>query len=742
MAGGGGDIVVAADTVSTTGDNSVGILASTTAGGTVNVDAGTVTTSGFAARGIEALAFGDVNVAFDSVTTNNLFATGVQAYSNTGDVSVIGGALTTNSAVVTGIDASTDGPGNVLVDVDTVTTTGTGSAAGIVASSTSGDVTVNADTVSTLGDSLFGGTSVGILTASDTGAVLINAGRVTAAGVGTGAIQASTTGAGPITINTSGVISSAQGTAILLNSGGTAQVNVAAGSSVNGSIAGIDSTAIGGATIVNAGTIGSTGGFAINASGGAATIRNTGVVNGRLDLTNNADTFANNAGGVFNASGTSDFGAGADSFTNAGVLTAFSSATFNGLETFSNTGLIDLRDGAAGDVLTLTGTAFNGGAGSQVGLDVNLATGTADRLVIGAASGVTSLLLADAAPGAAPNLNLTGILLVDAASATAGNFVLGGQTDFGFNRLNLVFDTPTANFLLVTTPDTETFEIGRVGVAVSNAWNQSADAWSARMTELRDVAGSGAQPRSDGFEMWAQGYGGTEGQDQVRGFTLGGVTTSNDLSYDQDFFGFQFGGDIQRTMGSATVLFGLTGGVGQSDMELASGNHIDLQGGNLGAYAAVNVGGFFANGLVKADRFSVTVNALTAAFRDEVDGTSYGAKGEVGYHFDAGSFFVEPVATLAYSDADIDDLTVPGGVFTFDDLKSLRGEAGVRMGGTFGSAGGMRYQPFIGVFAVKEFEGNGLTTFTSGTTVFGNEEIEPDTYGKVSLGLNLLDQDG
>ena len=742
IAGGGGAIDVSADTVTTTGDNSVGILASSTAGGTASVDAGSVTTSGFAARGIEAFAFGDVDVSYDSVTTNNLFATGVQASSDTGNVTVTGGTLTTNSEVVTGIDAFTAGPGNVLVDVDTVTTTGNGSAAGIAASSTSGNVTVNADNVSTVGDSLFGGTSVGILAQSDTGAVLINAGRVTATGVGTGAIQASTTGAGPITVNTSGVVSSAQGTAILLDSGGTARVAIAAGSSVNGAVAGIDSTSVDGTTILNSGTVGSTAGFAIDADGGSATITNSGIVNGAVDLTDNADVFTNSAAGRFNAVGTSNFGAGADNFANAGLLTAFSSATFNGLETFGNTGLIDLRDGATGDVLTLAGTAFNGGTGSQLGLDVNLANGTADRLVIGAASGTTSLLLANANPGGVPNLNLTGILLVDATSATAGNFVLSGQTDFGFNRVGLRFDTATSNFLLVTAPDTEAFELGRTGVAVTNSWNQSADAWSARMTELRDVAWSGAQPRNDGFEMWAQGYGGSEGQDQVRSFTLGGITSNADLSYDQEYFGFQFGGDVQRTLGSATVVYGFTGGVAASELELASGNHIDLRGGNIGLYAAANAGGFFVNGLVKADQFEVTVTSKTAFFREEVDGTSYGAKAEVGYHAAFGSFFVEPVATLAYSDADIDDVTVPGGVFDFDDLKSLRGEAGVRMGGTFGSASGMRYQPFVGVFAVEEFEGNGLTTFTSGTTVFGNQEIEPDTYGKVSLGMNVLDQNG
>ncbi len=129
-------------------------------------------------------------------------------------------------------------------------------------------------------------------------------------------------------------------------------------------------------------------------------------MNGRIDLTANADTFANNATGRFNATGVSDFGLGTDTFNNVGVLTAFSSATFTGLEAFNNTGLIDLRDGATGDILTLTGTTFTGGAGSQLGLDVSLATNTSDRLVIGAAAGSTSLLLNNISPNTTPLLNL------------------------------------------------------------------------------------------------------------------------------------------------------------------------------------------------------------------------------------------------------------------------------------------------------------------------------------------------
>ncbi len=583
------------------------------------------------------------------------------------------------------------------------------------------------------------GVNARILNASNPGDILVDLAQ-NVDGTAQG-INATTLGTGTVTVIARGNVTSSNGAGITVASGGRAVVTVGAGTTTSGTGNAINSTAAGGSTITNAGVIISTGGFAIDANGGSASITNTGIVNGRIDLTGNADTFANNAGGLFNAVGASDFGLGNDSFINAGVLTAFSSATFNGLENFNNTGLIDLRDGVADDILTLTGTTFTGGPGSQLGLDVSFATNSADRLVIGTAAGTTTLLLNRTAPGTVPLLNLNGILLVDADSAAASNFQLGGVTDFGFTRLNLVFDAATSNFRVITAPDREVFETGRYGVGMTNAWNQSGDAWSARMTELRDVAFTKREERPDGFEMWAQGYAGSEGQNQVRSFNLGGTAKTFDLSYDQEFQGFQLGGDVQRSMGWGTMVFGLTGGVINSDQEFASGNSFALQGGNLGAYAGLYAGGFFLNGLVKADRYEATVMSSTAFFRDEIQATTVGAKAEVGYRMGVGGFFVEPVIALAYTDSDLDDLSVPGGVFKFEDNESLRGEAGVRVGGDF-AMGSSRIQPFIGVFAVDELRGQNTAVFTSGSTSFGLQDVEPETYGKVSVGLNLLEQDG
>lgn len=768
-----GNIGVNVQQARTTGAGSDGVDVSSTSGA-VTVNARDVTTVGAGSRGVAAsgesvavtltgTANGTMGANANavqvrarngaaSVTTGAVSTIGdgsavIDISSVSGAVTVQAGALSTIGANAVGIRASNGTAGNVLLGIPaaaggpmniTATSIRTGGAnsTGLITNALFG-----ADTVINVGDvQTTGPGSTGILATSGLGGdIRITAGRVAVSGPASNAIQATGTGASVLVVNTTGVVSSTLGTGILVNSGSTSAINIGAASNVSGALGGVSSTAVGGTTLTNAGTISSSGGFAIDANGGTANITNTGSVNGRIDLTANADTFANNAAGRFNATGVSDFGLGTDTFNNAGLVTAFSSATFTGLEAFNNTGLIDLRDGATGDILTLTGTTFTGGAGSQLGLDVSFANNTSDRLVIGAAAGSTSLLLNNISPNTTPLLNLNGILVVDSTAATASNFQLSGPTDFGFTRLALVFDELTDNFLLVTAPDTEVFEAGRYGVGMANTWNQSGDAWSARMTELRDVAFTGLEYRADGFEMWAQGYAGSEGQNQVRSFNLGGPLTTIDLSYDQEFEGFQFGGDVQSSMGSAKVVFGLTGGISHSDQAFESGNSFELHGGNIGAYAGLYAGGFFLNGLVKADRYNATVMSSTAFIREETQGTTWGAKAEAGYRLNMGGFFIEPLATLAYTDSDLDDLSVPGGTFTFEDNESLRGEAGIRVGGDFAMGSG-RIQPFIGVFAVDEMKGQNVTVFNSGPTAFGLQEVEPDTYGKVSAGFNLLQQ--
>lgn len=800
---GGADVLVNA-TGNVTSTTEAGIIA-TTAGGaaTVNQALGTTITSFGDAIRVNNTGGGAINVnalgqlvarqgsgvyvstsaaSADpiNVTTNIIRSTGsnnwgsqVRASAGTGDITI-----TSNGAIsggADGIQALTTGTSNrnvtVFVNADIGTPTLGSSGPQVLVSGTSSTAKTLAVNISNA--SVFGGlgavrvqqnaTSLGqisivgagagtlnstsgigvnalILNASNPGAILIDLTQnVNGRAQG---INATTSGTGAVTVNARGNVSSLDGPAISVSTRGTALVTVGAASTISSFFSNeINSTAVGGTAITNPGVIQWNGGFSIDVNGGAGTIFNSGTLNGRIDLTDNADTFTNAAGGRFNAISTSDFGLGADTFSNSGVLTAFQSATFNGLETFNNAGLVDLRDGIAKVALTLTGTTFTGGAGSQLGVDVDFANNTSDRLVIGTAAGATTILLNNTAPDTAPLLNLTGLLVVDANAATASNFQLGGTSDFGFTRANLVFEAATSDFRVTIVPDTEVFETGRYGAGMANAWNQSGDAWSARMTELRDVAFSRLKERPDGFETWAQGYAGSEGQDQIRSFNPGGTPTTVDLSYDQAFQGFQVGGDVQRSLDWGSMVFGLTGGVINSDQTFNSGNAFELQAGNIGVYAGLYVGGFFLNGLVKADRYDGTVMSSTAFFRDDIEGTTIGAKGEAGYRMGLGGFFVEPVVALAYTDSDLDDLTVPGGVFTFEDNEGLRGEAGVSIGGDF-AIGSSRIQPFIGLFAVDELRGQNTAVFNSGPTAFGLQDVEPRTYGKISVGLNLLEQDG
>ncbi len=115
------------------------------------------------------------------------------------------------------------------------------------------------------------------------------------------------------------------------------------------------------------------------------------TINGRILLTANGDTVNNS--GIFNANSSSDFGAGADVFNNSGTLRVLGQSatagtvTLTGLETFNNSGLVDLRNGHVGDVLALPGT-YTGTGAAQLGLDVNLGTSTftGDQLRVGGAA--------------------------------------------------------------------------------------------------------------------------------------------------------------------------------------------------------------------------------------------------------------------------------------------------------------------------------------------------------------------
>jgi outer membrane autotransporter protein len=162
-----------------------------------------------------------------------------------------------------------------------------------------------------------------------------------------------------------------------------------------------------GITNTNLGTIENTTGvwtsIAIRTAGGPTTIVNDGVLTGVVHL---GPGFVNSLtnSGTWNTLGGGNVFSGADTVTNnAGgtIVTAMAGAvapvttTFTGLASFTNTGLITMRNGVAGDQTVFTSNFI--GRGGAVALDVALGAdnSVADQLVFkgGNASGTTNLLI-------------------------------------------------------------------------------------------------------------------------------------------------------------------------------------------------------------------------------------------------------------------------------------------------------------------------------------------------------------
>src|SRR5262249_19136983 len=149
--------------------------------------------------------------------------------------------------------------------------------------------------------------------------------------------------------------------------------------------------------------------------GGATEIVNEGLVIGRVDLTEEDDSFVNS--GTFEARGESDFGDGFDVFSNSGTVHALGETAFVNLDGFENAGLISMVDGNPRDVFTIdppSGVAFIALSGSQLAVDAKLggAGSKADLLVIdGDVDGKTKVSVNNA--GGAGALNKTGIPVVE-----------------------------------------------------------------------------------------------------------------------------------------------------------------------------------------------------------------------------------------------------------------------------------------------------------------------------------------
>lgn len=162
--GSDGDVTITASNVSTTGDGAGGIVGTSAGGGTVNITTtGTVVTEGVFANGVVANTPGNIVINAQSVQTTGDYSSGIVAESYLGDIAVVAGDVSTSGAESLGVEASTY-YGNIDIDTTGLVSTSGYYAGGVIGASYYGSVDITVNDVNTTGDGSIG---VAALTVSE-----------------------------------------------------------------------------------------------------------------------------------------------------------------------------------------------------------------------------------------------------------------------------------------------------------------------------------------------------------------------------------------------------------------------------------------------------------------------------------------------------------------------------------------------------------------------------------------------
>ena len=563
-----------------------------------------------------------------------------------------------------------------------------------------------------------GANSPGITAYAQDGQVTVTSNNLTTTGANSDGIVVGTGLAGDVKVVNTGALYAAQGAGVRISSAGAAEID-------------------------NSGTITAGLGAIVGAAAGGVTINNLsgGVINGWAAITS-ANTTVNNSG-TWNAVGASSFGGGGV-VNNAGTLAVTPQAAtatttaWTGLAAFNNSGLVDLRNGHTGDVFNLSGVAWTGSGGSTLGVDASLNSAMAsDKLVIGAASGSTTLRVTDVGGGSGA-LNFTGVTVAQAASGQASNFTWSGEHK-GFVDYQLAFNAANVTWNIVGLPDKAAFEMLKAPAMAQSFWQRSGDAWTGREQDVRDSLRADKPTRATGWESWGQVLTGGETLNHNATFSVGGFGFSPNLATDSRWYGFQTGADY---LTSKNLLLGVTGGyLDQRSHFSADSDALDLKGWNLGAYAGWAKGRFFANGLVKADLYDVKADLRSVPAEQTFSGDTLGAKGEVGFRaVTKGKLYVEPVVDLAWTSTHLLNagFVAQDASFNYGDATSLRGSIGARAGGQWRSV-----RPYVGVYLGQEFAGDNKMTMLTGVAEHCGEtcdaslqDVKPGGFTRVDFGVS------
>ncbi|AJJ09876.1 outer membrane autotransporter barrel domain protein [Yersinia rohdei] len=691
---------------------------------------------------------------------------GISAYNN-------GNGLTINASDISGgthgIVASNNGGGAMSITT-TGAVTGTRNE-GVAAYNSGTDLTMTTADVAggqvgvlayNLGSGELSVTTTGTVTGTDQyGITAFNMGTgltVAAADVAGGetGINARNNGTGALSITTTGTVTGANNYGIEAVNQGTGPValTVGAGSTVQGTVAGISVEAASPIDITNAGTIRNlsnlSSDIAIKTRSASGTLTNSGLVQGTVQLSDSGNTVINNAGGTWDTSGgTNDLGAlvADNSVLNNGLIIAANGSatdprqttTFDHVGTFTNAGVLSLANGRVGDVTVINGDYVGNGGSLWLNTALSDDSSVADKLVInGNTSGSTSVRVDNLGGTGAQTLN--GIELIQVNGLSDGEFIKSDRIVAGAYDYSLVrgLNSNDSNWYLSSglspfdpTDGSATLQVQRPEVGAYSA--NLAAANNMFVTRLHDHLGetqyidalTGEQKTTS---LWLRNEG---GHNRSR-------DSSGQLKTQANRYVVQLGGDIAQWSHNNLDRFhlGLMAGYGKSNSTTVSSLSGYNAKGETYGYSTGVYGTWYANDSDKSGLY-VDSWAQYSWFNNSVDGEylareEYKSKGitasiESGYTFKMGentaknaTYFIQPKAQVTWMGVKADDHKEANGTHVTgegnDNIQTRLGIKAFMNGYSDIDAGKDRvFQPFVEANWVHNTENFG--TNMNGATV-------------------------
>lgn len=737
----GGNVKVA--TGNTITGLSIGVDAETTGSGTVDVITGGAitgsTTSAFPA------SYGIYTTAVDGKTT----------------VSVRHDVTATDRGVV----SQAFGNGSIEVDHTGGTISATADIAiKAIVTSASGTGSVK---VSQSGGTLDGANTAVLATTPGSGDVTVDLNGGTVLATSADVVQAAST-SGKTSVTAATALSSTGGNGIAAASS-SGDIEITTSADVTGKLAAVDAKSTGGGNITlhNSATLAGDS-HAINGStSGSFAIDNDGTVSGLVSALNSdvSTSLFDNTNGIWNASaGASSFSGsmangnainmadGADILvagktTNSGDINFLGAGSYKTVGAFANdAGALNMANGHAGNV-TQVGGSYTGTAGSTMTVDVNLATGAADRLnIAGGASGSTAVQF-----NVLQHAFIAGeVVIVDSGTGGPADAFFAGAPISGFGLIAYDFgqsSNDATNWVITSRID----DVKGASV-LTNVEGTVATIASNFYQPVSTFVGGKKLPGTNAisYELWTHADAArldmsSTGYVSGLGAALQSFVSPQEVQYQ----GLQVGADvgIHNVEGSGwSMHFGITGALlsGDIDQRAAPGS-TDFDIPAIGAYTFATNGALTVEATVRHDFQQFKFKNAAGADSRNVDGSATTLDAVAVYNIGlGGGVLLSPAASINWSKSDLDDFAVAGGRVATGSDDALIGRFGAQLSVEQRVSSTLRIKPFAGASYWRNFESTTDLTYladdpTGGVVPIGVATAGVDEFWQFSGGISGYD---